>query len=87
MGEYWNLHTAYSKVEDTVPLPIDFWDLSLWTATIAIILLATSELLSLHYGKTSIIIDRKRLRIAALAVAIIFVGTLAYRIYEIIVKP
>jgi hypothetical protein len=67
-------------------LPLGFWGLSLWTAIIAIILLVTSELLSPHYGRTGIIINRHRLRIAAMILAFIFLGTVAFRIYEIISK-
>jgi len=66
--------------------PLGFWDLSLWTAIIAIILLVTSELLSPYYGRTGIIINRYRLRIAAMIIAFIFLGTVAYRIYEIVMK-
>ena len=67
--------------------PLSFWDISLWTAITAIILLATSELLSPYYGRTGVLIDRKRLRIVALVVALIFLTTVAYRIYEIVTKP
>jgi hypothetical protein len=66
--------------------PLGFWDLSLWTAVIAIILLITSELLSPYYGRTGIMINRRRLRIAALIVAFLFLGTVAYRIYQIIIQ-
>jgi hypothetical protein len=66
--------------------PLGFWDLSLWTAIIAIILLVTSELLSPYYGRTGIIINKQRLRIAALILAFIFLGTVAYRVYEIVMK-
>jgi hypothetical protein len=64
--------------------PLGFWDFSLWTAAIAIILLITSELLSPYYGKTGIMINRRRLRLVALVVAFIFLGTVAFRIYQII---
>lgn len=67
-------------------LPLGFWDLSLWTAVVAIILLVTSELLSPYYGRTGILINRKRLRAVALVVALIFLGTVAYRIYEIVTR-
>jgi len=67
--------------------PLGFWDLSLWTAIIAIILLATSELLSPYYGRTGLLINKKRLRAVALVVALIFLATVTYRIYEIITKP
>ena len=59
-------------------------DLSLFTAVVAIILLITSELLSPHYARTGIVIHRKRLRMVALIVAIIFLSTVAYRMYEIV---
>lgn len=68
-------------------LPLSFWDVSLWTAVTAIILLATSELLSPYYGRTGIMIDRKRLRMVALVVSLIFLATVAYRIYGIVTAP
>jgi hypothetical protein len=67
--------------------PLGLWDFSLWTAIVAIILLVTSELVSPYYGRTGIVMNRRRLRIAALLVAFIFLGTVAYRVYEIVVKP
>jgi hypothetical protein len=68
-------------------LPLGFWDLSLWAAIVAIILLVTSELLSPYYGRTGIVINRQRLRLVALGLALIFLGTVAYRIYQIVIKP
>ena len=67
--------------------PLGFWDLSLWTAVTAIILLATSELLSPYYGRTRLMINKRRLRIVALVVALIFLATVTCRIYEIVTKP
>ncbi|MGA2462617.1 MAG: hypothetical protein ABSF82_14460 [Candidatus Bathyarchaeia archaeon] len=67
--------------------PLGFGDLSLWTAVVAIILLITSELLSPQYGMTGIMINRRRLRFVALMVAFVFLGTVAYRVYEIVIKP
>ena len=67
--------------------PLGLWDLSLWTAVTAIILLATSELLSPYYGRTRLVINRKRLRIIALIVALIFLATVIYRIYGIVRSP
>ena len=67
--------------------PLSLWDISLWTAITAIVLLATSELLSPYYGRTRLMINRRRLRIVALIVAFIFLATVTYRIYEIMMKP
>ena len=67
--------------------PLSFWDLSLWIAVTAIILLVTSELLSPHYGRTSIIINKKRLRTVALSLGILFMLTVFIRVYEILLSP
>jgi hypothetical protein len=65
-------------------IPLSFWDLSLWLAVTAIILLITSELISPYYGKTNILINKKRLKNVALTMAILFLITVAIRIYGII---
>ena len=67
--------------------PLSFWDISLWLAITSIILLATSELLSPYYGQTNIIIDRKKLRTAALTLGLLFMFTVLIRIYGIITLP
>jgi hypothetical protein len=64
--------------------PLGLWDLSLWLAITAIILFITSELLSPHYGRINIYINRKRLRNVALAVSTLFLITVAIRILSII---
>ena len=64
--------------------PLTFWDVSLWLAVTAIILLATSELVSPHYGQTNIIIEKGRLRKAALTLGILFMVTVVIRVYGII---
>lgn len=64
--------------------PLSFWDINLWLAVTAIILLTTSELLSPYYGKTRIYIRKKRLRMVALAVGSAFIFTVAILIYQII---
>jgi len=64
--------------------PLDFWSLSLLFAITAIILLITSELLSPHYGRMNIKINRKRLKNTAMAFSIVFLATVAIRIISII---
>jgi len=64
--------------------PLGVWDISLWLAITAIILLVTSELLSPYYGRINVYINRKRLRNAALAVSILFLATLVIRIITIV---
>ena len=65
--------------------PLSFWDISLWLAVTAIILLVTSELISPYYGKTNLLIERKRLRNVALTIGLLFLITVIIRIYEIII--
>jgi len=64
--------------------PLSFWDISLWLAVTAIILLITSELISPYYGKTNLLINKKRLRNVALIMSTLFLITVALRIYGII---
>jgi hypothetical protein len=64
--------------------PLTFWDVSLWLAVTAIILLITSELLSPYYGKTRLLINHKRLRNTALVTSTLFLITVAIRVYTII---
>jgi uncharacterized membrane protein len=65
--------------------PLNLWDASLLLATLAIILLITSELLP-HYGRVRILINKKRLRNTATAVSILFLITVAIRIADIILN-
>jgi hypothetical protein len=67
--------------------PLGLWDISLWLAITAIIVLITSEMLSPHYGKVNIRINRKRLQNAALAVSMLFLITVAIKIIDIILAP
>jgi hypothetical protein len=67
--------------------PMSFDDVSLWLAITAIILLVTSELISPYYGKTNLIINKKRLRNTALVVSTLFLITVAIRIASIIINP
>ena len=66
--------------------PLTSDDISVWLAVTAIILLATSEFISPYYGKTNLLINKKRLRGAALLVGILFMFTVIMRIYEIIIE-
>lgn len=61
--------------------PLSLWDVSLWVAVTAIILLVTSELLapySDHFG--DFVIEKTRLRLAALALGAGFMVTVLLRV-------
>jgi hypothetical protein len=63
--------------------PLSLSDISLWLAVTAIILLITSELLySLPEISARIMIDKKRLRLAALGVGLCFLVTVAMRVFQ-----
>jgi hypothetical protein len=66
--------------------PLNLWDISLLLAIAAIVLLVTSELLSPYYGKTSLRINKKRLKNAALTTSTLFLLTVAIRIATIILN-
>ena len=64
--------------------PLSFWDISLWLAITAMILLTTSELISPYYGSTNLIVNKKRLRRAALTTSALFMIAVTLRIIGII---
>jgi hypothetical protein len=66
--------------------PLSFWDISLWLAVTAIILLVTSEFISPDYGKSRILINKQKLRNAALIVGTLFLITVIIKVYEIIIS-
>jgi len=73
-----------SATEHLIPfLPLTLGSISLWTAIMSVFLLTGSELLSPIYIRTGILIDRRRLRIAALILVIIFLVTTAYRLLSV----
>ena len=67
--------------------PLTFWDISIWIAVIALILLATSEILSPYHGETGIVIEENRLRMVALFFAMLFMLIVLIRVYQIITLP
>lgn len=67
--------------------PFTFWDISLWLAITSIILLTTAELISPYYGQTNLLINKKKLKNTALITGILFLITVAIRIYAIITTP
>jgi hypothetical protein len=64
--------------------PFDFWNVSLWLAVTGIILLITVQLASAYDGKATILVDQKKLRTTALVIGILFLATVAIRIYGIV---
>jgi hypothetical protein len=59
-------------------------DLSITLAVTAAMLLVATQLLSLLYGKINILINKKRLKYAAITFSILFLGTAILRVTEIL---
>jgi hypothetical protein len=64
--------------------PFTFWSISLWFAVTSIILLITAQLVSAYDGPATLLIDSRKLKIAALTMGILFLATVAIHIYTII---
>jgi len=64
------------------PLTLD--DFSLWIAVSAIILLSTAELLSPYYGRSGIVIDKRKVRVVAIYLGVLFLITVVFRVFAII---
>jgi len=65
--------------------PLSIWDISLLLAVCATILLVTSELLSPHYGRTSVKINRNKLKNTAIIFSILFLATVVLRTAQILI--
>ena len=64
--------------------PLSFWDISLWLAITAIVLLITSELISPYYGRMNLPINKRRLKNASISLGVLFIITVAIRIVGIL---
>jgi hypothetical protein len=53
-------------------------------AVISLLLLSTSEFISMSHGKINILIDKKKLKKAGIAASIVFLLTVAMRIAAVI---
>jgi polyferredoxin len=69
-----------------VQVPLDFWNVSLWLAVTSIILLITAQLVSAYDGPSTLLIDSRKLKAAALTMGILFLATVAINIYKIIMS-
>lgn len=65
---------------------VSLWDIGILTAGCSIIILLISEVVSPHYGRTSLRLNLKKLRLTAAALVIVFIAvgivnivTVAYR--------
>jgi hypothetical protein len=64
--------------------PLTFSDLSLMIAVLAIVFLAVAELAPSSYGRTNLLINKKRLRKTAIVMGALFLITVGIRIIGMI---
>jgi hypothetical protein len=69
-----------------VDFPLSFDDISLLLAITAMILLITSEVLLPYYRRIKLIINKKRLRNAALTFSTLFLATIVIRIVTFVIN-
>jgi len=69
-----------------VIFPLDLLEISFLLAIMAIVLLVTSELLSPHHRKANILINKKKLRNAAVGFSVLFMITIGIRIVTLILQ-
>jgi ABC-type nitrate/sulfonate/bicarbonate transport system permease component len=60
--------------------------MSILFGIVAITLIIVSEMLSSYYGKGNIRLNKRRLRMAALATSAIFLVTIAIKVIDVIIK-
>jgi hypothetical protein len=64
-------------------LPMTVGGFSVWSAIMSIVLLTASERLTPAYARTGVVINRRRLRIAALVLLALFLAASAYQVIAI----
>ncbi len=64
--------------------PFDFWTISLWLSVTAIIMLLTVQLISAYDGEASLMIEKTKLRNAAVVIGIAFLATVVIRVTQLI---
>jgi hypothetical protein len=50
------------------------WEIGILSAACAVVILMASEMISPHYGRTNILLDQRKLRIAAAAFMVAFMA-------------
>src|SRR5208283_5614307 len=71
----------FPSAQQLLPVfPLTLGSMSLWAAIMSVFMLIGSELLSPVYTRTGILINRRRLRIAALILIAVFLTITAYQI-------
>ena len=62
-------------------IPVNWQDVQLWVSMVTVILLLTSELIVPLLGEKNVYIDKRRLRLASIFSAVIFILIFAFTVY------
>jgi hypothetical protein len=68
-------------------LPMTVGSFSVWSAIMSVLILTGSELLSPVYARTGIVLDRRRMRIVAVVLVLLFLTASAYQVIAISQPP
>ena len=60
-----------------------FWDLALWLAASSVVMLVASELLAPYFGRKTVLIDAKKLRIVAIIFSLASIFTVGVRVLSL----
>ena len=60
-----------------------FWDLALWLAASSVVMLVASELLAPYFGRKTVLIDAKKLRIVAIIFSLASIFTIGVRVLSL----
>ena len=66
-------------------LPLNFMSVSLLLGTTAVILLVTAQLVLSYEGPLNIVVEERKIEIAGIFVGILFLITIAIRIYGLMI--
>ncbi|OLC35404.1 MAG: hypothetical protein AUH84_03290 [Thaumarchaeota archaeon 13_1_40CM_4_38_7] len=62
---------------------LSFWDLALWLAASSLVMLVASELLAPYFGRKTVLIDAKKLRIVAIIFSLASIFTIGVRVLSL----
>jgi len=62
---------------------LSFWDLALWLAASSLVMLVASELLAPYFGRKTVLIDAKKLRIVAIIFSLASIFTVGVRVLSL----
>jgi len=74
---------SVAQIQPIPLLPMTVGNFSVWSAVMSVLLLTGSELLSPAYARKGVLINRRRLRIAAVVLVVLFLAGSAYQVIAI----